>query len=177
MAARSQWIAVGGVLGAITFAVGAALLLTPEANLIGPGSQAPDIRAVDLATDDTVTVSGLAGEVILLNIWATWCGPCEEEMPSMQRLHEALGDSGLRIVAVSVDLGSAASVRAWVEERGLTFTIWQDKSGRIERAYQATGVPESFVIDREGVIVKKHWGAEEWDGPAQLALFRRLLAQ
>ena len=175
MAARSQWIAVGGILGGIAFAVGAALLLTPDIQLVAPGERAPDFRAVDLSTGDTVRIARYEGEVVLLNIWATWCAPCEAEMPSIQRLYEALADSGLRIVAVSVDQGTPESVRRWIEERHLTFQVLHDVSGRIERTYQTTGVPESFVIDRDGVIVKKHIGADDWASPANQQLFRRLL--
>ena len=177
MAARGQWIAVGGIVGGIAFAVGAALLLTPDLGLVAPGSRAPAFQLEDLASGDTVGLGDLQGDVVLLNIWATWCAPCEEEMPSMQRLHETLGDSGLRIVSVSVDQGSKDGVRRWIAERALTFQVLLDPTGRIERTYQTTGVPESFVIDRDGVIVKKVIGAEEWDAPAQRQLFRRLLAQ
>ncbi len=112
---------------------------------------------------------------MLLNIWATWCRPCEEEMPSMQRLYEELAPRGLKVVAVSIDKASRDYVLQWVRERGLTFDILQDPAGRIERVYQTTGVPESFVIDSEGVIVKREIGAREWDHPTQVALFRRLL--
>lgn len=175
MAARGQWIAVGGILGGITFAVGAALLLTPDISLVSPGTRAPDFRAVDLATGDTVRIARYEGEVVLLNIWATWCAPCEQEMPSMQRLHEALADSGLHIVAVSVDQGNRDAVARWIAERGLTFQVVHDPSGRIERTYQTTGVPESFVIDREGIIVKKVIGAEAWDAESNQRLFRTLL--
>ena len=94
----------------------------------------------------------------------------------MERLFQELGPSGLRVVAVSVDVGDAAAVRQWAADRGLSFAIWHDPSGRVERLYQTTGVPESFVIDRHGVIVKKIIGATEWDHPAQQTLIRRLLA-
>ena len=177
MAQKGQWIAVGGILGALAFALGAALILTPERGRVIPGSDAPPLRALDAATGDSVTIDRFGGDVVLLNIWATWCGPCEAEMPSMQRLHAKLGHQGLRILAVSVDvLGSREDVMAWVRERDLTFAILHDKSGKIQQTYQTTGVPESFVIDRHGVIVKKVIGSMEWDEPAQEALFRRLLA-
>ncbi len=96
-------------------------------------------------------------------------------MPSIQRLHEELGPDGLSVVAISVDESGPERVRAWVEERNLTFEVLHDRSGRIERVYQTTGVPETFVIDREGVIVKKIIGATEWDHPTQMNLLRRLL--
>lgn len=175
MAARAQWIAVGGILGGIAFAVGAALLLTPDIRLVAPGEAAPDFRAVDIGTGDTLQIADYEGQVVMLNIWATWCAPCEVEMPSIQRLHETLGDSGVRVVAVSVDQGNRDAVQRWIDERDLTFQVLHDPSGRIERTYQTTGVPESFIIDRDGVIVKKHIGADAWDSQANLQLFRRLL--
>jgi peroxiredoxin len=173
---RGQWVAVGVILGLMTFALLAAIALSPDLRRVEPGSDAPDFTAVDVTSGDTLGIESLAGEVVLLNIWATWCAPCEAEMPSMQRLHEELSPEGLRIVAVSVDHGDAEKVREWIEERSLTFTVVQDPTGSIEQTYQTTGVPESFVIDRRGIIVKKIIGATEWDHPTQRALFRRLLA-
>jgi len=174
MASRGQWVAVGVVLGVIGFGIGAALLLTPEIPRIEVGTRAPDysVRTLD---GDTVAIRDFRGEVVLLNVWATWCAPCEQEMPSMQRLQEELGPQGLRVVAVSVDQADPKSVRDWVDERNLTFTVLHDASGRIQQVYQTTGVPESFVLDRDGMILKKIIGATEWDHPAQKALFRRLL--
>lgn len=173
---RGQWIAVGVILGVLSFALFAAVLLTPEIRRVDPGSDAPDFHAVDIATGDSVTFADLKGEVVLLNVWATWCAPCEAEMPSMQRLHDSLSVQGLRVVAVSVDQDDSSRVREWIDERGLTFTVLHDPSRRIEQVYQTTGVPESWVIDRRGIIVKKAIGATEWDHPTMYAFFRRLLA-
>lgn len=149
------------------------------------GSRAPDFTARDLRGKQ-VALSDLRGEVILLNIWATWCPPCREEMPSMQRLHEELGPSGLKIVAVSVDalpgrldLGQrpGGDVGAFTREYGLEFAVWQDPSGEIQRTYRTTGIPESFVIGRDGVIVSKVIGATEWDSEARIESLRRLLRE
>lgn len=104
----------------------------------------------------------------------------------MQRLHERLGPEGLRIVAVSIDAAPGGvdpagrpggDVRAFVEEYGLTFDIWHDPSGEIQRIYRTTGIPESFVIDRDGIIVKKVIGATEWDSDANVKMIRRLLEE
>jgi cytochrome c biogenesis protein CcmG/thiol:disulfide interchange protein DsbE len=176
MANRGQWVAVGVVLGVIGFAIGAAVLLTPEITRIEPGARAPNFRVVDIRSGDTVSLGDYRGEVVLLNLWATWCPPCAQEMPSIERLYQDLGPQGLRIVAVSIDQLDSKDVRTWIDQRGLTFTVLHDQTGRIQQAYQTTGMPESFVVDREGVIVKKVIGAAEWDHPAQEALFRRLLA-
>lgn len=173
--ARARWITVTVLMVGLGFALGAALALTADAGGVVPGRDAPAIDAVDVRTGGTVRLSDFRGHVVLLNVWATWCKPCEQEMPSMQRLHEALFDRGLRIVAVSIDRGSSEMVREWVEQRGLTFTVLHDPGGRIERIYQTTGVPESFIVDDRGVIVKREIGAREWDTPVQLRLFRQLL--
>lgn len=177
MAQRGQWVLVFVIVGLLGGALAAGLAFSPTLTTVGVGSEAPDFRAARLPASDTVGLAQYRGGVVLLNIWATWCLPCEREMPSMERLHRELGPEGLTVVAVSVDNIGPEKVWAWVQQRELTFEILQDASGRIERTYQTTGVPESFVIDREGVIVKKVIGAAEWDHPQQKALFRRLLAQ
>jgi peroxiredoxin len=175
MTSRTQWLVVGAILAGLISLLGVGAVLTSDMQLVGPGTRAPGFRAVRIATRDTVTLADYEGEILLLNVWATWCRPCEEEMPSIQRLHDTLAPSGLTIVAVSIDASKTEKVLEWVQERGLTFNILHDQSGRIERTYQTTGVPESYVIDRDGVIVKRVIGALEWDAPAQVAFFRRLL--
>jgi len=172
---RVKFLAIVGSVVALVAAGLAGRALTADVRPVRPGSKAPDFRAVNVTSGDTLSLRDYAGDVVLLNLWATWCAPCEVEMPSMQRLHETLGPSGLRIVAVSVDDAESEFVAEWVEERGLTFEILHDRSGAIATDYQATGWPESFIIDSEGVIVRKIWGPEEWDDPVEFAMFRRLL--
>jgi peroxiredoxin len=147
------------------------------------GSRAPDYVARTL-DGDTVSLSSFAGEVVVLNIWATWCRPCVVEMPALQRLHEELADDGLRVVAVSVDaapgvVGSfgepGGDVRAFVESLGLTFTVLHDPSTRIESRYQVNGLPTTYVIDREGRIQRKVMGARDWDQPPLSDQIRQLL--
>lgn len=177
MTNRGQWVAVGAVLLAVAGLVGAGLTLSGDLAPVSIGSKAPGFRAVSLTTGDSIGLDRFAGDVVLLNIWATWCLPCEQEMPSLQRLHQELTPEGLRIVSVSIDEADPEVVRRWLGDRQLTFEVLQDRSREIERIYQTTGVPETFVIDRHGVIVKKVIGPVEWDHPAQKALFRRLLAE
>ncbi len=177
MASRGQWVAVGVIVAVLAAAVAAGMALSPELRPVRPGSDAPGFEALDVASGETVSLSNYDGQIVLLNLWATWCLPCEREMPSMQRLHEQLGPVGLKVVAVSLDATGPEKVLAWVRDRELTFDVLHNREGRLERVYQTTGLPESFVIDRDGVIVKKEIGAREWDSPSQLAFFRRLLAQ
>jgi peroxiredoxin len=96
-------------------------------------------------------------------------------MPAIERLSHVMADSDFRVVAVSVDVSDSSVVNAFVKEMGLSFDILHDPSGAIQQRYQTTGVPESFVLDRHGVIVKKVIGASAWDSPVNQILIRRLL--
>lgn len=150
---------------------------------VNVGSEAPSFTAYDLEGNE-VTLSDYRGTVRLVNVWATWCPPCKREMPSMQRLHDELEAEGFRILAVSVDAPRGeedefgrpgGDIQAFADSLGLTFTILHDPSGEIQDIYSTTGVPESFVIGRDGVIYKKVIGATEWDSPEYKELIRRLL--
>ncbi|MDP2958255.1 MAG: TlpA disulfide reductase family protein [Longimicrobiales bacterium] len=152
--------------------------------LIGPGTPAPSFTASTLS-GDTVTLEGYPDRVILLNIWATWCPPCREEMPSMERLHRRQRERGVpfEILAVSIDAAQGESdalgnpggdLQAFAKELDLTFTILHDPTGRIQRTYRTTGVPESFLIGRDGIIFRRLVGAVEWDTPEWDATIRRL---
>jgi thiol-disulfide isomerase/thioredoxin len=150
------------------------------------GAAAPAFTATTL-DGEPVTLADYADKVVLINIWATWCEPCRTEMPSMQRLYNSVrdeGGDGFEIVAVSIDapLGEpdaagrlGGDLRAFADQFGLTFPILHDPSGSIQRIYQTTGVPESFVIGRDGLIYKKVAGPTEWDLPVNQELVRRLL--
>ncbi|HEU4556205.1 MAG TPA: TlpA disulfide reductase family protein [Longimicrobium sp.] len=182
---RRQWIVVGVVVALLAVLVGVGWTMRDRFLPVEVGSTAPEVTASDL-NGRPVRLSQLRGQVVLLNVWATWCGPCQEEMPSMQRLYTSLKGEGLRMVAVSIDAkpGSpdasgrpGGDVAAFTREFGLTFDVWQDPSGAVARDFRTTGVPESFLVDKRGKIVKKVIGATEWDNPATVALIRRLLRE
>jgi peroxiredoxin len=149
------------------------------------GSRAPEYTALTLQ-GDSVALSSFQGDVVLLNIWATWCPPCVKEMPALQRLHEALADDGLSIVAVSVDAPPALTnvmgafsgdIQAFADHFGLTFTVLHDPSGRIQSRYQVNGLPTTFLIDREGRVRRKVLGAAEWDEPRFADEIRAMLEE
>ena len=183
MTNRQQWTLVSGIVTTVVFGVALAIRLRPQLELVEVGSTAPAFHATDLRTGRPAALADYRGKVILVNVWATWCPPCRIEMPSMERLHKKLAGTDFRIVAVSVDgdpFYAAAEegpgkVMAFANEMGLTFDILHDPTGAIRSAYQLTGVPESFLVDRDGVIVKKVIGAAQWDGPVNEAIIRRLL--
>ena len=183
MAKSRQWGFVAGVVAVLAVLLAAGWMVRDRFLPVEVGTQAPSFSATDLE-GRPVRLEDLRGQVVLLNIWATWCGPCRDEMPSMERLHRELGPRGLRIVAVSIDAAPGAraaggqpggDVAEFARQLGLTFTIWHDPSGQVQRTYRTTGVPESFIIDRNGVIQKKVIGATEWDTGSHPELIRRLL--
>jgi thiol-disulfide isomerase/thioredoxin len=171
-----QWMAVLGVVAALVLGAVALVRFGPNVEGVEVGKRAPDYHTVRLASGDSTSLrEAAAGQVTLVNIWATWCVPCRAEMPAMERLFKELGPKGLRIVAVSIDQGDGADVEQFVKELGLTFDILHDKSGDIQRVFQTTGVPESFLLDRNGVIVKKVIGEHPWASAANQRIVADLL--
>lgn len=171
-----QWMVVGGVVLALVGGAAALVAFSPEDHALEIGALAPDYRAIDVATGDSVSIlARYKGHVTLVNIWATWCPPCKEEMPAMQRAYDRLKDRGFRIAAVSIDVGGSGPVRAFAREQGFTFDILQDPSGNIQQLYQTTGVPESVLLDRDGRIVKRVIGAHDWSSQINQQLIERYL--
>ena len=172
-----QWMVVIGVVAALAGGAYAMVRFGPENTGVEIGKKAPDFRLLDVASGDSVSLRTLArGEVTLINIWATWCEPCKEEMPAMQRTYAELAPRGFKILAVSIDNGDGAPVKEFAERLGITFNILQDRSGSIQQLYQTTGVPESFLLDRDGTIVKRVIGAHDWSSVANRKLVDRYLA-
>ncbi len=172
---QRQWALVAGIVMTAMFVLALAVRLRPQIDLLSLGDRAPAFRALEAATGKPVSLEDYRGKVLLVNVWATWCLPCRVEMPSLQRLHRRFEGTDFRIVAVSVDKDDVTVVNDFVQELGLTFDVLHDRAGAIERLYRTTGVPESFVIDRHGRIVKKVIGAAEWDSPVTETLITRLL--
>ena len=171
-----QWLVVLVVLLGLGVGAFAITEFGPDASAIEVGKRAPDFRVVDLTTGDSVTLhQHYAGKVTLVNVWATWCVPCKVEMPSMEKLYLQRAPRGFAIAAVSIDEGSPEEVQTFARGLGLSFDILHDRSNRVPQLYQTTGVPESFLLDRDGVIVKRVIGAHDWSAPVNRQLVERLL--
>ena len=171
-----QWGMVGAVVAALVLGAVALVTFGPKLEGVEVGKRAPDFTAMNIVSGDSISLHKASdGQVTLVNIWATYCIPCRAEMPAMEKLYRELGPRGFRIIAISVDEGSTKDVEAFVKEYGLTFDILQDRSGDIQRVYQTTGVPESFLLDKNGVIVKKVIGEHPWSSPSNHRLVADLL--
>ncbi len=128
------------------------------------GALTPAITLSDL-DGKSLTLNELRGRVVVLNFWATWCPPCVNEMPSLQKLHEALADKGLSVVAVSVD-ERFSDIEKFVESFDLTFTILHDEGMKVSRAYQTFKFPETYIIGRDGRLRSKVVGERDWVEPS-----------
>lgn len=127
------------------------------------GKNAPDFALPDLK-GKMVKLSDYRGKVVFVNFWATWCKPCEEEMPSMQRMYEVLKKQyqNFELLAVSIDSKEPDAVEAFAKKYEVTFPVLHDKKGKIKEMYKTTGVPETFIVDQNGVIAEKVWGPRNW---------------
>ena len=103
------------------------------------------------------------GKVVILNLWATWCGPCRVEMPGMENLYRRYRSQGLEILAVSLDKGSPEKVRIFADEYRLSFPVLMDSEGEVENLYHTLTIPTTFVIDKKGMIVAEVEGAKHWE--------------
>lgn len=125
----------------------------------GAGQPAPAFSALDL-DGKPVALTDLRGKVVVLNEWATWCEPCRGEIPQLEALHRQFAAQGLVMVGVSVDaFGTGADVRDFAREHDMTYPIWLDPDKRFAEQFFTVGVPETFVIDRAGLIRRRHIGA------------------
>ena len=140
----------------------------------GVGLPSPDFTLSDL-NGKMVSLSNYRGKVVLLNIWATWCSSCVDEMPSMENLYQKLKDKDFEILAVSIDSLGAEVVAPFMEKYKLTFPALIDPEGTLRIAYRITGVPESFIIDKNGKLVKKIIGPLDWTSPGVLRYFHVLI--
>ena len=120
------------------------------------GAAVPEYTALTLA-GDTLHVGGV-GQATVVNVWATWCTSCREEMEALDSLKTEYGARGVRVLGVSVDQGRVEKVRQYVETNRLGFSISHDPAGDIQRLYQVVGVPTTFVVDKNGKLIWKHTG-------------------
>ena len=180
MTVKQQWMVV---LGVVTLLAGGALTashyLKDELTSVTVGSDAPGFIATTLAaTPQMKSLTDYRGDVVLLNIWATTCLPCRTEMPAIDSLYRYLGPKGLKVVAISIDQpGFEQQVRDFVDDYKLSFEVLYDPSSALSSIYRTTGIPETFVIGRNGKIYRKWIGPDDWNSTANRAMLEKLLAE
>ena len=145
-----------------------------QRGVVKPGEPAPNFQLRDL-NGRVVALSDLRGKVVLLNFWATWCGPCRVEMPAMERLYRAYDRKDFEILAVSTDAQGVAVTRPFQQENKLTFPILHDADFRVGLSYGARTLPMTFMVDREGIVRQHIFGARDWEAPEAHQLIEMLM--
>ncbi len=141
---------------------------------IAVGLPAPDFTFPGI-NGKMVSLSDYRGKVVQVNIWATWCPPCVDEMPSIEKLYQKLKGGNFEILAVSIDSLGLKAVAPFMKKHKLTFPALIDPEGTIRISYKTTGVPESFIIDKDGILAKKIIGPPDWAHPEALRFFHDLI--
>ncbi len=177
---RLGWLPwVAGALSAVVLSAPAAAgtdrlatlgLQAPNEPLGAPRFGLPDLAGKQVQLKD------FRGKLVLLNFFATWCGPCREEMPAMERVFRAYQGKGLMVLAVNMQ-ESVKSVRPFVQELKLTFPTVLDGSGSVSREYGIRALPVSFLVGRDGSILWRAMGGREWDSPEMRDYFAEVVAK
>jgi peroxiredoxin len=131
----------------------------------------PDVHGKECRLKD------LRGKIVILNIWAMWCAPCREEMPSIETLHQHFKGRDLIVLAVSIDMADMELVKAFADKHEYTFTILHDPRGNIMKWFRVRLIPVTYVIDRSGKVIGKTVGLRDWSDEKMIRLLEELLKE
>lgn len=144
-----------------------------ESPVAAVGKPAPNLDTVDM-NGDVWSLSKQKGQVVFVNFWATWCAPCREEMPSMQRLYAKMPKDKFKMVAL-YNRDTPELVKNFVTKLGITIPILDDQQNILGERYGLTGLPETFIVDKRGVLREKFIGPKEWDSPEIVDLLMKYI--
>lgn len=139
------------------------------------GRLAPDFTLVD-RKGKTWTLSELKGQVVFINFWATWCPPCREEMPSMQRLYTMLPGEKFKMLAI-LNKDDPRLADSFAGQFGISMPILDDQNNQVGPKYGLTGVPETFIVDKRGILREKFIGPASWDAPGYVQMLMKYIQQ
>ena len=147
--------------GAMTIVACAKSEAPATSQRIEVGQPAPAYSTQSM-TGDSVSLASERRNVVLLNVWATWCGPCRKEIPELRAIHAKYKDRGLKLIGVTVDAdGSDEAIRAFLQDFKMDYAIWRDPGESVSTIFRMAGVPATFLIDRQGILRWKATGAVE----------------
>jgi thiol-disulfide isomerase/thioredoxin len=150
--------------------------VSPEKSTPEEGSLAPHFVLSDLQ-GKMVGLEDFRERVVLLNFWATWCGPCKREIPSLERLYQKRRDKGFVILAVNTERTSASNVASFTQKYGMSFPVLLNPQADVANNYWIRAIPTSFLLDKKGVIRWKIVGGREWDDSGVLNRVDQLLGE
>ncbi len=141
----------------------------PAENYLAPDFTLPDIDGKKM------TLSDYRGSIVFLNFWATWCVTCEEEMPSMEKLYQRFKGKKFEMLTVSIDKEGEEKILPYLKKFELTFPALLDPKGKVSQLYKTTGVPETFIINKSGMIVHKAVGPRDWSTASVIETFGKMV--
>ncbi|MBC8285521.1 MAG: TlpA family protein disulfide reductase [Nitrospinae bacterium] len=150
------------------------LLCVSASAQVKEGVDAPNFSLKTLDGKE-VNLSDYRGKHVLVNFWATWCGPCKIEMPSLEALHQRFKDKNFALLAISNDMFGATIVKPFVKAHKINFTILLDQRLKASNAFGVVSLPSTFMIDPQGKIIGALYGAEDWATPSNILYFENLL--
>jgi cytochrome c biogenesis protein CcmG/thiol:disulfide interchange protein DsbE len=135
------------------------------------GNPAQDFTVQD--ADRSVSLNQFRGKIVVLNFWATWCPPCIQELPSLMIMQDRMRSRGVVVVGISIDVDENA-YHSFLKQRGINFLTVRDPQEKVANLYGTSGWPETYIIDRQGVVRRKFIGAVNWDAPEVVQFLNKL---
>jgi peroxiredoxin len=172
---KPKWPVAAFAIGVLALAFGTVWLQSSKYEPLLIGKPAPDFDLPNLE-DKQIRLSDYRGKVVFLNFWATWCKPCREEMPSMEVMHKTLEKDGLVVLAVSIDrVTTKKDIPPFIKSMNLSFPVLVDSWGQTDKRYKLMGVPETYIIDQDGILREKVIGPRDWTRMDSLKVLMGLL--
>jgi peroxiredoxin len=142
--------------------------------IIASGDRAPEFR-LQKSDAGSVSLADLRGKVVMVHFWATWCPPCVEELPTLDKLHNSTLGKDFEMLAVSVDEEGAGTVAPFIQKNRLNLPVLFDPGGDVARLYGTYKFPETYILDRTGVVRYKAIGPRDWTEPANIQILRNII--
>jgi peroxiredoxin len=149
-------------------------LLAPHAGALDAGAKMPEIGLTDLA-GKPVSLASLAGKVVIIDFWATWCAPCREELPQLEKFHQKYGPKGLAVLGVSVDK-EPEGIKGFLDKLKVSFPVVHDAGHQLSGKYSPPRMPSSYIVDRKGIVRYVHGGYRAGDAAEFEKQIQELLA-
>ena len=173
---KATLIGIIAVLAAIGFLFFYGQNSGQRVKIVREGDRAPEFSLTSL-DGKTVSLSSFRGRVVMVHFWATWCPPCVEEIPTLERLYRASFGKDLEILAVSVDEGGAGAVGEFMQKNRFTLPVLLNPDQSVARNYGTFKFPETYLVDREGIVRRKIIGAADWSNPAAQDLIQTMVGK
>ena len=141
---------------------------------ITSGDRAPEFRLKTIE-GGSVSLADLKGKVVMVHFWATWCPPCVEELPTLERLYRSLPGKDFLMLAVNEDEGGTGTVASFIQQNRLSLPVLLDPGSEAARRYGTYKLPETYIVDREGVVRYKAIGPRDWTDPASIQILRNII--